>query len=64
MEQALTADTDAYGKLLFMLCARMERLGISAEEALSLESDHMIECFLEMNHSGASDEIPNGGNTL
>ena len=40
--------------------ARMERLGISAEEALSRESDRMIECFLEMQHS----EKPTEGRSL
>ena len=51
LEDALLADeTDVQGwsRLLFLVCERMERLGISAEEALSRESDRMIECFLEM----------------
>ncbi len=63
LEDALLADeTDAQGwsRLLFLVCERMERLGISAEEALSRESDRMIECFLEMQHS----EKPTEGGSL
>lgn len=63
LEDALLADeTDAQGwsRLLFLVCERMERLGISAEEALSRESDRMIECFLEMQHS----EKPTEGRSL
>ena len=63
LENALLADeTDAQGwsRLLFLVCERMERLGISAEEALSRESDRMIECFLEMQHS----EKPTEGRSL
>ena len=61
LEDALLADeTDVQGwsRLLFLVCERMERLGISAEEALSRES--MIECFLEMQHS----EKPTEGRSL
>ena len=43
-------DVQGWSRLLFLVCERMERLGISAEEALSRESDRMIECFLEMQH--------------
>ncbi len=63
LEDALLADeTDVQGwsRLLFLVCERMERLGISAEEALSRESDRMIECFLEMQHS----EKPTEGRSL
>ena len=63
LENALLADeTDVQGwsRLLFLVCERMERLGISAEEALSRESDRMIECFLEMQHS----EKPTEGRSL
>ena len=63
LEDALLADeTDAqsWSTLLFLVCERMERLGISAEEALSRESDRMIECFLEMQHS----EKPTEGRSL
>lgn len=63
LEDVLLADeTDAQGwsRLLFLVCERMERLGISAEEALSRESDRMIECFLEMQHS----EKPTEGGSL
>ena len=63
LEDALLADeTDAqsWRRLLFLVCERMERLGISAEEALSRESDRMIECFLEMQHS----EKPTEGRSL
>ena len=63
LENALLADeTDAQGwsRLLFLVCERMERLGISAEEALSRESDRMVECFLEMQHS----EKPTEGRSL
>ena len=63
LEDALLADeTDAqsWSRLLFLVCERMERLGISAEEALSRESDRMIECFLEMQHS----EKPTEGRSL
>ena len=63
LEDALLADeTDVQGwsRLLFLVCERMERLGISAEEALSRESDRMIECFLEMQHS----EKPMEGRSL
>lgn len=63
LENALLADeTDAqsWRRLLFLICERMERLGISAEEALSRESDRMIECFLEMQHS----EKPTEGRSL
>ena len=63
LEDALLADeTDVQGwsRLLFLVCERMERLGISAEEALSRESDRMIECFLEMQHS----EKPTEGGSL
>ena len=63
LEDALLADeTDVHGwsRLLFLVCERMERLGISAEEALSRESDRMIECFLEMQHS----EKPTEGRSL
>lgn len=52
LEDALLADeTDVQGwsRLLFLVCERMERLGISAEEALSRESDRMIECFWRCN---------------
>ncbi len=63
LEDALLSDeTDVQGwsRLLFLVCERMERLGISAEEALSRESDRMIECFLEMQHS----EKPMEGRSL
>lgn len=63
LEDVLLADeTDAqsWSRLLFLVCERMERLGISAEEALSRESDRMIECFLEMQHS----EKPTEGRSL
>ena len=63
LEDVLLADeTDVQGwsRLLFLVCERMERLGISAEEALSRESDRMIECFLEMQHS----EKPTEGRSL
>ena len=63
LEDALLADeTDAqsWSRLLFLVCERMERLGISAEEALSRESDRMIECFLEMQHN----EKPTEGGSL
>ena len=63
LEDALLADeTDVQGwsRLLFLVCERMERLGISAEEALSREPDRMIECFLEMQHS----EKPTEGRSL
>lgn len=63
LEDALLADeTDVQGwsRLLFLVCERMERLGISAEETLSRESDRMIECFLEMQHS----EKPTEGRSL
>ena len=63
LEDALLADeTDAQGwsRLLFLVCERMERLGISAEEELSRESDRMIECFLEMQHN----EKPTEGGSL
>lgn len=63
LEDALLADeTDVQGwsRLLFLVCERMERLGISAEEALSRESDRMVECFLEMQHS----EKPTEGRSL
>lgn len=63
LEDVLLADeTDAqsWSRLLFLVCERMERLGISAEEALSRESDRMIECFLEMQHS----EKPTEGGSL
>ena len=63
LEDALLADeTDAqsWSRLLFLVCERMERLGISAEEALSRESDRMIECFLEMQHN----EKPTEGRSL
>ena len=63
LEDALLADeTDVQGwsRLLFLVCERMERLGISAEEALSRESDRMIECFLEMQHN----EKPMEGGSL
>ena len=63
LEDALLADeTDVQGwsRLLFLVCERMERLGISAEEALARESDRMIECFLEMQHS----EKPTEGRSL
>ena len=63
LENALLADeTDAqsWRRLLFLICERMERLGISAEEALSRESDRMIECFLEMQHN----EKPTEGGSL
>ncbi len=63
LEDALLADeTDVQGwsRLLFLVCERMARLGISAEEALSRESDRMIECFLEMQHS----EKPTEGRSL
>lgn len=63
LENALLADeTDVQGwsRLLFLVCERMERLGISAEEALSRESDRMIECFLDMQHS----EKPTEGRSL
>lgn len=63
LEDALLADeTDVQGwsRLLFLVCERMERLGISAEEALSRESDRMIECFFEMQHS----EKPTEGRSL
>ena len=63
LEDALLADeTDVQGwsRLLFLVCERMERLGISAEEALSRELDRMIECFLEMQHS----EKPTEGRSL
>lgn len=63
LENALLADeTDAqsWRRLLFLICERMERLGISAEEALSRESDRMIECFLEMQHN----EKPTEGRSL
>lgn len=63
LEDALLADeTDAqsWSRLLFLVCERMERLGISAEEALSRESDRMIECFLEMQHN----EKPMEGGSL
>ena len=63
LEDALLADeTDVQGwsRLLFLVCERMERLGISAEEALSREWDRMIECFLEMQHS----EKPTEGRSL
>lgn len=63
LEDALLSDeTDVQGwsRLLFLVCERMERLGISAEEALSRESDRMIECFLEMQHS----EKPTEGRSL
>lgn len=63
LEDALLADeTDAqsWRRLLFLICERMERLGISAEEALSRESDRMIECFLEMQHN----EKPTEGGSL
>lgn len=52
LEDVLLADeTDAqsWSRLLFLVCERMERLGISAEEALSRESDRMIECFWRCN---------------
>lgn len=63
LEDALLADeTDVQGwsRLLFLVCERMERLGISAEEVLSRESDRMIECFLEMQHN----EKPTEGRSL
>ena len=63
LEDALLADeTDAqsWSRLLFLVCERMERLGISAEEALSREADRMIECFLEMQHN----EKPTEGRSL
>ena len=53
-------DAQSWSRLLFLVCERMERLGISAEEALSRESDRMIECFLEMQHS----EKPTEGRSL
>ena len=43
-------EAEDWGRLLFLLCERMNRNGISAEEALSRESDRMIQCFLEMQH--------------
>lgn len=49
-----------WGSLLFMLCERMLQKGVAAEEALSRESDRMIERFLEMKHS----DIPNGSHAL
>lgn len=63
LEDALLADemdVQGWSRLLFLVCERMERLGISAEEALSRESDWMIECFLEMQHS----EKPTEGRSL
>lgn len=63
LENALLAgetDVQGWSRLLFLVCERMERLGISAEEALSRESDRMIECFLEMQHS----EKPTEGRSL
>lgn len=63
LEDALLADemdVQGWSRLLFLVCERMERLGISAEEALSRESDRMIECFLEMQHS----EKPTEGRSL
>ena len=57
LEQALTAGEEqssaSWGKLLFLISARMNREGLSAEEALSHESDRMIESFLGRNHSEA-----------
>ena len=57
LEQALTAGEEqssaSWGKLLFLISARMNRKGLSAEEALSHESDRMIESFLGRNHSEA-----------
>lgn len=53
-------DVQGWSRLLFLVCERMERLGISAEEALSRESDRMVECFLEMQHS----EKPTEGRSL
>lgn len=57
LEQALTAGKEqssaSWGKLLFLISARMNREGLSAEEALSHESDRMIESFLGRNHSEA-----------
>ena len=63
LEDALLADetnAQSWGRLLFLVCERMERLGISAEEALSRESNRMIECFLEMQHN----EKPTEGGSL
>lgn len=63
LEDALLSDgpdAQSWGRLLFLVCERMDRLGISAEEALSRESDRMIECFLEMQHS----EKPTEGGSL
>ena len=57
LERALTAGEEqssaSWGKLLFLISARMNREGLSAEEALSHESDRMIESFLGRNHSEA-----------
>lgn len=52
--------SQCWGSLLFMLCERMLQKGVAAEEALSRESDRMIERFLEMKHS----DIPNGSHAL
>lgn len=45
---------ESWGRLLFLIAAQMNRLGLSAEEALSHETDRMIARFLEMEHSTES----------
>lgn len=55
LDQSRNASAEeSWGRLLFLIAAQMNHLGLSAEEALSHETDRMIARFLEMEHSTES----------